>query len=135
MARLYPLLAVKSIIENAGFNIIMEKSLQLDMMTAKVFYYEHFAKAFFDDLIDFMTSGPILAMVLEQDSAVAKWRELIGPTDPKKAQIEQPNSIRAIYGSSTTQNCVHGSDSIAAANREIMILLGDVQAGALFLTR
>ncbi|MCO5576539.1 hypothetical protein L7F22_030350 [Adiantum nelumboides] len=72
--------------------------------------------------------GPILAMVLEQDNAVAKWRVLIGPTDPKKAQIEEPNSIRALYGSNTTQNCVHGSDTIAAANREIMILFGDVQA-------
>ncbi|MCO5580713.1 hypothetical protein L7F22_034583 [Adiantum nelumboides] len=76
-------------------------------------------------------SGPILALVLEQDNAVAKWRVLIGPTDPKKAQIEEPNSIRALYGSNTTQNCVHGSDTIAAANREIMILFGDVQAGAI----
>ncbi|KAH7444963.1 hypothetical protein KP509_02G099800 [Ceratopteris richardii] len=121
--------AIKATIEGSGFDIVKEMSLQLDLMTAQILYFEHYRKPFFQELINFMTSGPIVAMVLEHDNAVEKWRKLIGPTDPNKARIEQPNSIRAICGSSTTQNCVHGSDSSAAANREIMIIFKDVQSG------
>lgn len=72
-------------------------------------------------------SGPIVAMILEQENAVTNWRKLIGPTDPEKARSEQPKSIRAMFGSSTTQNCVHGSDSPVTAAREITILFEDVQ--------
>ncbi|MCO5563049.1 hypothetical protein L7F22_016685 [Adiantum nelumboides] len=64
-------------LSSPSFDIIKQKSLQLDTMVAQVFYYEHF-----EDLINFMTSGPILAMLLEQDNAIAKWRMLIGLTDP-----------------------------------------------------
>lgn len=120
--------AIKAIIRSSGFYIAQEKTLQLDVETAEAFYSEHTGKTFFGDLIDFMTSGSVVAMVLEHDNAVVKWRSLIGPTDPERAQREQPNSIRAMFGSNTTQNCVHGSDSLVTAEREIRILFKDSQA-------
>lgn len=118
---------IKSIIRTSGFVITREASLHLDVKTAELFYSEHSEKPFFGELIDFMTSGPAVAMVLEQENAVTNWRKLIGPTDPNNARNEQPSSIRAMCGSSTTKNCVHGSDSPIAAAREISILFEDIQ--------
>lgn len=121
--------AVKTIIRSSDFEIIAEKRMTLDRATAEAFYSEHAGKSYFHSLVEFMTSGPVIALVLEREHAVAKWRALIGPTDPKRAQMEQPESIRAKFGSDTQHNCVHGSDSLESAAREIAFFFEANQAG------
>ena len=108
--------------ENAGLCIIAAKMLHLSREQAEGFYAEHKGKPFFDPLIKFMTSGPIMVQVLEGDDAVRRHREIIGSTDPKKAQA---GTIRADYASSVQQNAVHGSDSITSAEREIAYFFPD----------
>ncbi|XP_022715302.1 probable nucleoside diphosphate kinase 5 isoform X2 [Durio zibethinus] len=83
------------------------------------FYAEHSSKPFFTNLIKYMTSGPVLVMILEKEDAVIHWRELIGPTDAGKAKITHPQSLRAMCGVDIEKNCVHGSDSHQSAQREI----------------
>ena len=102
--------------ENAGLRIIAAKMLHLTREQAEGFYAEHKGKPFFDPLIKFMTSGPIMVQVLEGDDAIRRHREVIGATDPKKAQA---GTIRADYATSVDQNAVHGSDSVASSEREI----------------
>ena len=101
--------------ENAGLRIIAAKMLHLTREQAEGFYAEHKGKPFFDPLIKFMTSGPIMVQVLEGDDAIRRHREVIGATDPKKAQA---GTIRADYATSVDQNAVHGSDSVASSERE-----------------
>ena len=102
--------------ENAGLRIIAAQMLHLTREQAEGFYAEHKGKPFFDPLIKFMTSGPIMVQVLEGDDAIRRHREVIGATDPKKAQA---GTIRADYATSVDQNAVHGSDSVASSEREI----------------
>ena len=102
--------------ENAGLRIIAAKMLHLTREQAEGFYAEHKGKPFFDPLIKFMTSGPIMVQVLEGDDAIRRHREVIGATDPKKAQA---GTIRADYATSVDQNAVHGSDCVASSDREI----------------
>ena len=102
--------------ENAGLRIIAAKMLHLTREQAEGFYAEHKGKPFFDPLIKFMTSGPIMVQVLEGDDAIRRHREVIGATDPKKAQA---GTIRDDYATSVDQNAVHGSDSVASSEREI----------------
>jgi nucleoside-diphosphate kinase len=102
--------------ENAGLRIIAAKMLHLTREQAEGFYAEHQGKPFFDPLIKFMTSGPIMVQVLEGDDAIRRHREVIGATDPKKAQA---GTIRADYATSVDQNAVHGSDCVASSDREI----------------
>lgn len=111
--------AIKEQIQAASFAIISQKWVHLNESAAIAFYAEHSNRAFFPSLIDFMTSGPVLAMVLEKPNAVAEWRSLIGPTDSQQARLDAPDSIRARYGRNKQNNCVHGSDSQEAAAREI----------------
>ncbi|XP_010033724.1 probable nucleoside diphosphate kinase 5 isoform X1 [Eucalyptus grandis] len=111
--------AVKKIILESGFRILKEKIVQLDQESAASFYAEHSARSFFHSLVQYMTSGPVLVMVLEKDDAVSSWRTLIGPTDASKAKITHPQSIRAMCGTDAEKNCVHGSDSPQSAQREI----------------
>jgi len=111
--------AIKEQIQAASFAIISQKWVHLNESAAIAFYAEHSNRAFFPSLIDFMTSGPVLAMVLEKPNAVAEWRSLIGPTDSQEARLDAPDSIRARYGRDKQNNCVHGSDSQEAAAREI----------------
>ncbi|XP_027336784.1 probable nucleoside diphosphate kinase 5 isoform X2 [Abrus precatorius] len=110
---------IKRIILEYGFSIFEEKIVQLDVDTVKRFYAEHSSKSFFSSLIKYMTSGPVLAMVLEKDNAIADWRALMGPTDASTAKITHPHSIRAKCGLDMEKNCVHGSDSPKSAQREI----------------
>ncbi|KAJ0983796.1 hypothetical protein J5N97_002152 [Dioscorea zingiberensis] len=117
---------IKKIIIGSGFNIVRELTVQLDEENVTLFYAEHSAKGFFPNLIRYMTSGPVLAMVLEKRNAISDWRALIGPTDAKQAKISHPNSIRAMCGSSSERNCVHGSDSQQSAAREISFFFGDI---------
>ncbi|KAK8675783.1 hypothetical protein V6N13_033846 [Hibiscus sabdariffa] len=110
---------IKQVILESGFEISKEMVIQLDEENAANFYAEHSSKSFFTNLIRYMTSGPVLVMVLEKEDAVARWRDLIGPTDAGKAKITHPHSIRAMCGVDLEKNCVHGSDSHQSAEREI----------------
>lgn len=102
--------------ERAGLNIIAARMMQLSRADAEGFYAVHRARPFFKDLVDFMTSGPVMIQVLEGESAVQKNRELMGATDPKKAE---KGTIRADFAQSIDANAVHGSDSAENAAIEI----------------
>ncbi|QIW15776.1 nucleoside-diphosphate kinase [Pasteurellaceae bacterium RH1A] len=102
--------------EEAGFTIKALKKLQLNQAQAEGFYAEHQGKAFFQPLVDYMMSGPLVVVVLEKDNAIEDYRTLMGATDPTK---RDPNSLRAKYALSYTENSLHGSDSPASAEREI----------------
>jgi len=96
-------------VEKEGFVITTMRMLQLTRTQAADFYAIHKDKPFFNGLLDYITSGPVIVARLERDNAVEKWREVIGATDPKKAA---PGTIRALYGESIERNAVHGSDSV-----------------------
>jgi nucleoside-diphosphate kinase len=103
-------------IQKAGFTIIAIKSMRLTKQEAGGFYAVHKERPFFGELTDFMSSGKILAMVLEADGAITKWRDTMGATDPKKAA---PGTIRHDLGTSIGNNCTHGSDAPDTAAFEI----------------
>ena len=102
--------------EKAGLSIVAAKMVQLTDESAGGFYAEHKERGFFKDLIAFMTSGPVMVQVLEGEGAVAKNRELMGPTNPAEAAA---GTIRADFAVSIDANAVHGSDSEQSAAREI----------------
>ena len=102
--------------EKAGLKIVAAKMKHLSKAEAEGFYAEHSARGFFGDLVAFMTSGPVIIQVLEGENAVATHRDLMGATDPKKAEA---GTIRADFASSIDENAVHGSDSTTSAAREI----------------
>jgi len=102
--------------ETAGLSIIAARMLQLSRREAEGFYAVHRERAFFNDLVRYMTSGPVMVQVLEGENAIARNRDIMGATDPKKAA---PGTIRADLASSIEQNVVHGSDAADTAAREI----------------
>lgn len=102
--------------EKAGLKVVAARMMQLSQAQAEGFYAEHRERPFFKALVDFMISGPVVVQVLEGEGAVAKNRDLMGATDPKKAE---KGTIRADFASSIDENAVHGSDSAASAAREI----------------
>lgn len=102
--------------EQAGLRIIAAKMLTLDEVKAGGFYAEHKGKPFFDELVEFMTSGPITVQVLEGENAVALNRDLMGATNPENAEA---GTIRKDFAESMGRNAVHGSDSQESASREI----------------
>ena len=102
--------------EEAGLTPIALRLQHLSQREAEGFYAEHSARGFFKDLVSFMTSGPVVVQVLEGENAIAKNRDLMGATDPKKAT---PGTIRADFAKSIDANTVHGSDSAESAKREI----------------
>ena len=99
----------------AGFRIRAIKITMLTLEKAEQFYSEHRGKEFFERLTLFMSSGPVMALILEKPDAVNEYRKLIGKTDPEKAE---EGTLRKKYGTSTTQNAVHGADSPEHAERE-----------------
>lgn len=103
-------------IQKAGFKIVAIKTMRLTKEEAGGFYAVHRERPFFGELTDFMSSGKIVAMVLEADGAIAKWRDTMGATDPKKAA---PGTIRHDLGTSIGNNCTHGSDAVETAAFEI----------------
>jgi nucleoside-diphosphate kinase len=107
---------ILSRIHKAGFKIVAMKSMRLTKDEAGGFYAVHKARPFFGELTDFMSSGKIFAMVLEAEGAIAKWRDTMGATDPKKAA---PGTIRHDLGTSIGNNCTHGSDAADTAAFEI----------------
>ncbi|KAL4220172.1 Nucleoside diphosphate kinase 7 [Mactra antiquata] len=112
----------------SGFKITKLKMCQLTRNEAFEFYQEHQGKTFFDGLISFMTSGPIVAFELMGVDAINKWREVIGPTDSCEARKGAPVSLRARFGKDNQQNACHGSDSLASAAREIEFFFPSVAA-------
>lgn len=106
--------------EKRGLKILALKMMNVDEDLANRLYEEHKEKPFFDELVAFVTSGPIVAMMLEGDDAVKTVRELMGATDPKKAS---PGTIRGDFGEIITENIVHGSDSAESARRELELFL------------
>jgi len=108
--------------ESAGFKIVAAKMLHLDEIMAGGFYAVHKDRPFFNDLVSFMTSGPIMVQVLEGENAVAKHREIMGATNPKEAAS---GTIRADFAESLDENAVHGSDSIENAAIEIAYFFGE----------
>ena len=102
--------------ENAGLKIVAAKFAQLSRAEAEGFYAVHRERPFFKDLVDFMVSGPVMIQALEGENAIAKNRDLMGATDPKKAA---PGTIRADFADSIDANAVHGSDSEENAKNEI----------------
>jgi nucleoside-diphosphate kinase len=107
--------SIIKMIEEAGFRIIAMKKTQLTKERAGQFYAIHKARPFYDDLCTYMSSGPIVPMILEKDGAVESFRKLIGATDPKKAE---PGTIRNLFAKSIEANAIHGSDSDANAEIE-----------------
>ena len=102
--------------ESQGLKIVAARMLRLSQQQAELFYEVHRERPFYKDLVRYMTSGPVIAQVLEGDNAVAKHREIMGATDPKKAAA---GTIRADLAKSIEQNVVHGSDAADTAAREI----------------
>jgi len=100
--------AILAQINKAGFRIVAMKLTRMSAQTAGAFYAVHKERPFYGELVDFMSSGPIVAAVLEKDNAVEDFRKLIGATDPAKAEA---GTIRALYAKNVGENAVHGSDS------------------------
>ena len=108
--------AINAMIEAAGLRIVAQKRLRISLSQARTFYAVHKARPFFGELVDFMVSGPVVVQVLEGENAIAKYRELMGATDPAKAA---PGTIRKVHAQSIEKNSVHGSDAPDTAVREI----------------
>jgi nucleoside-diphosphate kinase len=108
--------AINALIEKAGLRIIAQKRVRWSKQQAETFYEVHKARPFYADLVRFMTSGPIVVQVLEGEQAVKKYREVMGATDPAKADA---GTIRKAYAESIERNSVHGSDSADNAKLEI----------------
>lgn len=100
--------AITKMIEDAGFKIIAMKKTRLSPELAGKFYEIHKARSFYGELVNYMSSGPIVPMILEKENAVEDFRKLIGATDPKKAA---PGTVRALFAKSIDANAIHGSDS------------------------
>lgn len=107
---------ILNMVNEAGFYLVAIKSLELTVDQAEAFYAVHKGKPFFEGLIEFMTQGPVVVAILEKENAVEAYRNLMGTTDPSKAE---PGTIRHAYGESVQKNAVHGSDSDENAQPEI----------------
>tara|TARA_B100000427_G_C15129331_1_gene429419 strand:- start:91 stop:513 length:423 start_codon:yes stop_codon:yes gene_type:complete len=108
----------------AGFNILSAKLLKMTNEQAEGFYNVHRERPFFNDLVEFMTSGPCMVLALEKSNAVAAWRETIGATNPDEAK---ENTIRKDFASNVQENAVHGSDSDENAEKEIAFFFADAE--------
>lgn len=115
---------ILSMINEAGFEISAMKMVRLTRSQAERFYAVHTGKPFFETLVDFMSSGPIVVMVLRKENAVELFRNLMGPTDPQKAS---PGTIRHSFGVSVQMNAVHGSDSVENAHREASFFFSETE--------
>lgn len=116
-----PILAM---INEGGFEISAMRMVRLTKSQAETFYEVHKEKSFFNDLVEFMTSGPVVVMVLKHKNAVEAFRKLIGATDPAKAE---PGTIRKIFAVSVQMNAVHGSDSLENAQKEANFFFSETE--------
>lgn len=108
--------AINAMIEKAGLRIVAQKRVRITREQAEAFYAVHKARPFFGELVDFMISGPVVVQVLEGDGAIAKYRDVMGATDPAKAAA---GTIRKVHAKSIGENSVHGSDAADTAAQEI----------------
>lgn len=108
-------------VEGEGFKIVEARYAQLTREEAQVFYAEHKERPFFNDLVEYMTSGPVMLTCLERDNAIKALREVVGATDPAQAA---PGTVRQLFGKSKQANSVHASDSPASAEREVKYFFG-----------
>ena len=113
---------IKDIFKNKGFSIIKEKKIQLEKEEAETFYKVHETKPFYNDLCAYLSSGPVVVMVLEKENSIIANRELMGATNPAEAE---DGTIRKKYGISIDKNSVHGSDSVENAKIEIDFFFKD----------
>ena len=113
---------IKEIFKSKGFSILKEKKIQIEKSEAEKFYKVHETKPFYNDLCSYLSSGPIVAMILEKENAIADNRKLMGATNPKDAE---DGTIRKKYGISIDKNSVHGSDSVENAKIEIDFFFKD----------
>lgn len=114
--------AIISRLAKEGLELVAIKMVHLDKALAQKHYAVHKGKPFFDDLVNFITSAPIIAMVFKGENAVERIRKLMGATDPAKAQ---PGTIRADFGTDIQRNAVHGSDSVETAEKEIKLFFAE----------
>ncbi|XP_038644174.1 thioredoxin domain-containing protein 6 isoform X2 [Scyliorhinus canicula] len=117
-------------IEEAGFVISQSDEKTLSREMAEEFYKEHKGKPFFDQLVDYMSEGPSLMMILSKENAVEEWRKLMGPTDPDKAKQTAPDSLRAKFAKDILKNALHGSSDQIQATEKIHFVFGDINIGA-----
>lgn len=115
---------IYGVFEKAGLRIVAAKMMHLTKAQAQAFYAVHKDRPFYNDLVSFMTSGPVMVQVLEGENAVAKHREVMGATDPKKAAA---GTVRAQFASSIEENACHGSDSLENANNEVAFFFGAME--------
>lgn len=110
-------------IESNGFNIVGMRKLHMDKATAENFYAVHRERPFFGELVEFITSGPVIVMALEKDNAIKAWRDVMGATNPADAA---EGTIRKLFGSSIGTNAAHGSDAPETAQQELGIFFPNV---------
>ena len=115
---------IKSMINSSGFTIVKEKKIQLAKSEAEQFYKVHETKPFYNDLCGYLSSGPIIVMILEKEDAVNEWRRVIGATNPAEAE---KGTIRKMYAKSLGQNAVHGSDSDENGRKEVSYFFAECE--------
>lgn len=115
---------INAVFETNGLRIVAQKRLRLSRLQARQFYIIHKDRPFYEELVEYMVSAPVVVQVLEGDNAVAKNRELMGATDPAKAA---PGTIRKEFALSIGENSVHGSDSAENAESEIRFFFSDIE--------
>ena len=108
--------AINAMIEGAGLRIVAQRRTRITREQAEAFYAVHRERPFFRELVEFMTSGPVVVQVLEGENSIARYREIMGATDPAKAA---PGTIRKLHAKSLGENSVHGSDAPETAQQEI----------------
>jgi len=113
------------IILRSGFSVLQQRRVHLTPEQASDFYAEHYGKLFFPSLVAYMSSGPIIVLMIAKDQAISYWRELIGPTNTIKARQTHPECLRALYGTDDQRNALHGSDSFSSSQREIRFFFPD----------
>jgi len=115
---------ILSMINEGGFEISAIKMVQMTRLQAESFYEVHCGKSFYEELVEFMTSGPVVVMILRHENAVEEFRRLIGPTDPGNAE---PGTIRKTFAVSVKMNAIHGSDSDENAVLEANFFFSDIE--------
>ncbi|KAJ6667899.1 hypothetical protein lerEdw1_016220 [Lerista edwardsae] len=117
---------IEDIILRSGFTIVQKRKLQLSPEQCSNFYVEQYGKMFFPNLTAYMSSGPIIVMVLARHRAISHWKDLLGPSNSIVAKETYPDSLRGIYGTDDLRNGLHGSVNFASAEREIRFMFPEV---------
>ncbi|MDX9947862.1 MAG: nucleoside-diphosphate kinase [Bacteroidales bacterium] len=115
---------ILSMINEGGFEISAIKMVQMTTQQAEAFYEVHRGKPFYEDLVEFLTSGPVIVLILKHENAVSEFRRLLGATDPEKAE---QGTVRKNFGVSVKMNAIHGSDSDENATRESNFFFSDIE--------